>query len=121
MSRGTGRPRTSMIVPPRVILTRGLRTTFGLRPLEDLVVLDQRVGQQLLAHRVELRLVLDVELHQPPDVDVLHTAEPERGQRALDRDALRVEDPLLRADEDPRPHAPVLASHASNGSPVIFS
>ena len=36
----------------------------------DLVVLDERVGEQALAHRVQLRRVLHVELDQPPDVDV---------------------------------------------------
>ena len=88
---------------------------------DDLVVLDERVGQQPPAHVVELRGVLDVELDQPPDVDVGHAREAERRQRALDRDALRVEDPRLGPDEDARPHGAVLASQASNGSPVMRS
>ena len=50
----------------------------------DLVVLDERVGEQLLAHRLELGRVLDVELDQPPDVHVRHAREAERRQRALD-------------------------------------
>ena len=56
------------------------------------------------AHRVELRRVLDVELDEPADVDVRDALEAERRQRALDRDALRIEDARLRADEDARPH-----------------
>ena len=84
---------------------------------EDLVVLDQRVGQQRRTSRRAGR-VLDVELDEPADVDVAHALEAERRQRALDRDALRVEDPGLGPDEDPRPHGAVRASHASNGSPA---
>ena len=86
----------------------------------DLVVLDERVGEQLLAHRRELRRVLDVELDQPPDVDVADAAEPERRQRPLDGLALRVEDPGLGPDQDPRPHA-TRSSQAENGSPASFS
>ena len=46
--------------------------------------------------------------------------EPERGERPLDGLALRVEDPGLRPDQDPRPHA-TRSSHAENGSPASFS
>ena len=93
---------------------------IGIRPLY-LVVLDQRVREQLLAHRRQLRRILHVELDEPPDVDVAHAVEAERGQRALDRLALRVQDPRLRPDQDPRPHAAVRSSQAENGSPDSFS
>jgi hypothetical protein len=53
-------------------------------------------------------------------VHVLDTVEAERRQRALDGLALRVEDALLRADQDARPQAD-RSSQASNGSPVIRS
>ena len=88
---------------------------------DDLVVLDQRVRQQLLAHRRQLPGILDVELDEPPDVHVAHAVEPERRQRPLDRLALRVQDPRLRPDQDPRPHARVRSSQAANGSPASFS
>ena len=44
----------------------GLGRGLGL----DLVVLDQRVGEQLLAHRLQLCGVLDVELDQAANVRV---------------------------------------------------
>ena len=89
---------------------------------EDLVVLDERVRQQLLAHRRQLRGVLHVELDQPADVHVAHALEAERRQRALDGLALRVEDPGLGPDQHPRPHAaPTRSSKAANGSPASFS
>ena len=86
----------------------------------DLVVLDEGVRQQLLAHLVELGDVLHVELHQAPDVDVTHALEAQRRQRPLHGLALRVEDPRLRPDQDARPHsvAPVRSSQAENGSPA---
>ena len=72
---------------------------------DDLVVLDQRVGQQLLAHRVELRLVLDVELDQPPDVDVRHAARsPSAGSARSTAMPCGSRMPCLRADQDARPH-----------------
>src|SRR2546423_10958048 len=37
---------------------------------DDLVVLDQRVSQQPLAHLLHARRVLDVEFDEPPDVYV---------------------------------------------------
>ena len=39
------------------------------------------------------------------DVDAAHPLEAQRGQRALHRLALGVEDPLLGADQHARPHA----------------
>ncbi len=70
----------------------------------DLVVLDQRVREQLLAHRLQLRRVLHVELDQAADVHVRHAREAERRQRALDGLALRVEDARLRADQHAGAH-----------------
>ncbi len=97
----------------------------------DLIVLDQRVREQLLAHRLELGGILHVQLHEPADVDVLDAAETERGERALHGDALRVEDARLRADQHACPHAespvpaaevaPELSSQAWNGWPVMRS
>ena len=66
-------------------------------PALDLVVLDQRVGQQLLAHRVQLRRVLDVELHQPADVDV--------GSRPRSRAPAARARPSGPADRGSRPSA----------------
>ena len=87
----------------------------------DLVVLDQRVRQQPLAHLADPRGVFDVELHQPPDVHVAHALEAQRGQGALDGLALRVEDPGLGPDQDPHPQGAVRSSHAENGSPASRS
>jgi hypothetical protein len=67
----------------------------------NLVVLDQGVGEELLAELAELLRVLGLELDHPPDVDVLDPLEAERRQRSLNRLPLRVEDALLRADQDP--------------------
>ena len=88
----------------------------------DLVVLDQRVGEELLAHRAELLGVGHVELDQAPDVDVGGAGEPERRQGALDGRTLRVEDAGLRAAPGRVPSsAELLRSHASKGSPVMRS
>ena len=65
-----------------------------------LEVLDQRVGEQLLAEVVELARVVGLQLDQPPDPDVVHALEAERRQRPLDRLPLRVEDALLRPNQD---------------------
>jgi hypothetical protein len=67
----------------------------------NLVVLDQSVGEELLAELAELLGILGLELDHPPDVNVLDPLEAERRQRPLDCLALRVEDSLLRADQDP--------------------
>ncbi len=83
-----------------------------------LVVLDQGVGEQPLAHLGQLRRVLDVELHEPPDVHVADPAEAERRQRALDGLTLGIQDPGLGPDQHARPHAAVRSSQASNGSPA---
>src|SRR3954468_14288820 len=92
------------------------RLLAGRRADLDLEVLDQRVGEQLLAHGLELIGVFDVELDQAPDVDVGHSVESQRGQGALDGLALGIEDAGLGADEDPSPHGFVRSSQASNGS-----
>ena len=67
-----------------------------------LEVLDQRVGEQLLAELGEPLRVLGLQLDHAPDPHVLDPLEAERRQRPLDRLALWVEDPLLRPDQDPR-------------------
>src|SRR5437763_4378833 len=112
------------LAPPR------LRPCFldllGSRPSrsrgQDLVVLDQRVREQLLAHLRQPSRVVDVELDQAPDVHVRHALEAQRRQRPLDRLTLRVEDPGLRPHENAvARHGAVRSSHASNDSPVISS
>src|SRR3954447_8497940 len=88
----------------------------------DLVVLDERIGQELLAQRLELPLLGDVQLDEAPDVYVLDALEAERRERPLDRDALRVEDARLGADQHARSHpAPVSASQSENDRPVMRS
>src|SRR5207244_2952637 len=87
----------------------------------DLVVLDKGVGEQPLAHLLEARGVVDLELDEPPDAHVAHISEAECRKRPLDGLALRVEDAGLGPDEDPRPHGAVRASQWSNDSPAIFS
>src|SRR6185503_8819204 len=61
----------------------------------DLVVLDQGIGEELLAELAELVQVIGLQLDHPPDVDVPDALEAEGRQRPLDRLALRIEDPLL--------------------------
>ena len=58
--------------------------------------------------------------HEPADVHMTDALEAQGRQRPLDGLALRVEDPRLRPDQDPRPHspAPVRSSQAENGSPA---
>jgi hypothetical protein len=67
-----------------------------------LEVLDQRIGEQLLAELGEALGVLGLELDHAADPDVLDALEAERRQRPLDRLALGVEDALLGPDQDPR-------------------
>ena len=67
----------------------------------DLVGLDQRVREQLLAELGEPLGALGLKLDHAADPDVLDALEAERRQRPLDRLALRVEDALLRPDQDP--------------------
>src|SRR4051812_31453084 len=76
----------------------------------DLVRLDQRVREQLLAHPLHLRPgvggVRRLELQIDDLADArLRDGEAEVPQRAADGLALRVEDALLRADENRRLHA----------------
>ena len=67
----------------------------------NLVVLDQGIGEQLLAELRQALGVLGLELDHAAHVDMLDPLEAERRQRPLDRLALRVEDPLLGPDQDP--------------------
>src|SRR4051794_10979920 len=93
----------------------------GARPLEDLVVLDQRIGQQRPAHLVQTRGILDLQLDQPADAHVVHALKAEGGQCALDRLALGVEDARLGADQDLGLQGRVRSVHAPKGSPAISS
>src|SRR5207253_654233 len=90
--------------------------------LLDLIVLDQRVREQPFAHLRQLRRIVDIELDQATDVNVVNAVEAERRERPFDRLALRIEDALLRPDEDPGPHrTPVRRRQLLNGSPTIRS
>ena len=71
---------------------------------EDLVVLDERIGQQALAHRRQLPGILHFELDETADMHVAYAVEAERRERPLDDLPLRVEDAGLGPDEDARPH-----------------
>ena len=55
------------------------------------------------------------------NVHVADPAEAERGQRALDRLALGIEDPGLGPDQHAGPHGAVRSSQAENGSPASVS
>src|SRR6478735_434748 len=70
----------------------------------NLVVLDQGVGEQLLAELAEPLRALRLQLDHAADVDVLDALEAERRQRLLDGLALGVEDALLGADQHARLH-----------------
>src|SRR3954468_17428694 len=89
MTRGTGSPRSRRASP---IAGRSL---FD----HDLVILDQGIGEQLLAERVELRRIVDLQLNESPHPNVVDALEAERRKRPLDGLSLRVEDALLRADQ----------------------
>src|ERR1700750_2396263 len=76
----------------------------------DAVILDHRVGEQLLGRRLEGRLGFGLVGAGELDVEHLalaHTgdaADAERFERALDRLALRIEDAGLEGDGDARFH-----------------
>jgi hypothetical protein len=71
----------------------------------DLVALDQWVGEQPLAHlfdaRGDVAVAVDFKLDQAADVDVRDALVAERRQRPLDGLPLRIQDSLLRPDQDP--------------------
>jgi hypothetical protein len=75
----------------------------------DLVTLDQRVREELLAHPFDLGLGrdgvlrLDFEFDDPPDPRFADR-EAELTERGFDRLALGIQDPLLRGDQYPRFH-----------------
>ena len=81
----------------------------------DLVVLDEGVGQERLAHLGKAVGLVHFELDQPSHPHVAHALEAERRKRALDGLALGVQDPLLRPDQDAEPQR---SSQAANGSPA---
>ena len=89
--------------------------------VRDLVVLDERVGQQPAAHLVELRGSSTSSSTSRPTCTLRTPSKPERGQRALDGDPLRVEDPGLGRMRTRALTPPSARSQASNGSPVIVS
>src|SRR5438445_11787220 len=77
----------------------------GLAIERDLVRLDERVREQLLAHPLDLGAHgggiarLDLEVDDAADARVPHR-EAEVPERRLDRLSLRVEDALLRPDQN---------------------
>ncbi len=78
----------------------------GSSPL-DAEILDDRVGEQLAAHRLDVRIgraVGELELDQLAGPDVLNARKAEPFERMMDGLALRVEDAGLQSDEDARFH-----------------
>src|SRR4029453_5178893 len=98
-----------------------------MRSLElDLVTLDQRVGEELLAHPLDLGarrdcvVGLDLQVDYASDAG-LGDGEAELPQRALDGLALRIENPGLGANEDRRFHrstASGSSTEPAKGAPV---
>ena len=108
------------------IAGRGCGLRHAARLQLDLVALDQRVGEQLLAHALDLGarlggvVRLDLEVDDASDAHLVH-GEAEVAQRALDRLTLRVEDPRLGPDEHGRLHPSTTsgrATYSSNAIPV---
>src|SRR4029079_10062452 len=72
----------------------------------DAVVLDHRVGEELLAHLIDAgplvaRGVLELELDELAEPDALHLVEAEMAEAALDRLAGGIEHAGLQRHEDP--------------------
>src|SRR5918999_2911765 len=95
----------------------------------DLVALDEGVGEQPLAHALDLgarrrgTVGLDLQIDDAADAGVGHR-EAELAKRALDGLALGIEDPLLRAHEYGCLHRSTVsgsARYSSNGIPVSRS
>src|SRR5262249_62022746 len=101
--RGVG---TCVILPDG----SGRGKTLTVRRLDG-VVLEDRVGQKLLAHLVHAgsrslgRGRVDVHLDELPDPQPAHVAEAETAQRALHGRALHVEDAALEPDKHADLHA----------------
>src|SRR3954452_19747510 len=97
----------------------------GLAMDLDLVRLHQRICEQLLAHLVDLRarLVracrLDLDVEDLADAGARHR-EAEVLERRVDGLALRVEDALLGADEDRRPHPSTTRGSSTYAGKGIF-
>src|SRR5919201_4445815 len=104
---GTGPP------PSRAVRSQALQG--------DLVRLDQRVGDQLLAHALDLGTgggrvaVLELELDKPPYARA-GDRKAELAQRAPDRLALGIEDPRLRPNEHRRLHRSTTSGSARQSS-----
>lgn len=84
---------------------RRIDPAIGSDELEA-VVFDHWVGEELLAHRAELRLgggavgLGELDLDELADADVVDVAQLEAAQRATDRVALGIEDLALERDVD---------------------
>src|SRR5690606_24080448 len=100
--------------PGNWITPKRAATSLGLLELDDLVVLDERIGEQLLAELVEPRRILGLELHQAPHPHVAHPAEPKRRERPFDRLALRIEDAFLRTNQNARFHSTKVATRPAS-------
>src|SRR5258708_4689453 len=91
-----------------------------------MIILDHRIGEELVAHRLQrgfgLRGVSLGEL----DVENLalahagHAGETEGGERALDCLALRIEHARFERDGDPRLHARGVSGYWTSTGPVPF-
>src|SRR5262249_9439178 len=99
----------------------------GLSRLELIgVVLDNGIGEELLAHPLDLGLGAFGIVLRHLDLDIFtlahiaNRAEAERVQRAGDGLALRIEHALLQRDGDSRLHNPGLSSYfeRTNTGPV---
>ena len=74
-----------------------------LRHPLDAEILDDRVGEELAAHRLDVAVagaVGQVELDQLAGADILDAVETQAFERVVDRFSLRVEHPGLEGDED---------------------
>src|SRR4051794_24664606 len=97
----------------------------GLAMELDVVRLHQWIRQELLAHLLHLRprrgfvRGVDLEVDHLADARAGH-GEPEMLERALDRLALRVEDALLRPNDDGRLHPSTTFGFSTYASKGIF-
>src|SRR6202022_512113 len=74
---------------------------------DDPVLLDDGVGEELLAHRFDagpglggVLRVVEIELDDLAEPHALHFAEPQRSERPADSLALRIEHRTLQRDDD---------------------
>src|SRR5258706_6233848 len=105
---------TPSLYPAAPDLTRGSGGADAiyrtLREELDGEVFDDGVAEEAGAHlahstpRVFGPEAVQLDVHDLADAHVLHLREPQRGQGALHRDALRIQDARLQPDEDAGPH-----------------